>query len=47
MIRRLAVLVFAVLLADTARAATARDHRCLTGFNDERARDGRRTEFSP
>lgn len=47
MIRRLAVRVCAVLLANTAAAATARDHRCLTGFNDERARDGRRTEFSP
>jgi len=35
MIRRLAVLVFAVLLADTARAATAQDHRCLTGGRDD------------
>ncbi|WP_246161324.1 hypothetical protein [Stenotrophomonas cyclobalanopsidis] len=40
------MLVFAVLLADTAAAATAQDHRCLTGFSCERARDGRRTEFS-
>ncbi|HBS56773.1 MAG TPA: hypothetical protein DEA38_13740 [Stenotrophomonas sp.] len=35
MIRRLAVLVFAVLLADTAAAATAQDHRCLTGGRND------------
>ncbi|AWH51424.1 hypothetical protein C1925_20760 [Stenotrophomonas sp. SAU14A_NAIMI4_5] len=35
MIRRMAVLVFAVLLADTATAATAQDHRCLTGGRND------------
>ncbi|WP_256644309.1 hypothetical protein [Stenotrophomonas sp. 9(2022)] len=35
MIRRLAVLVFAVLLAGTAAEATAQDHRCLTGGRDD------------
>ncbi|WP_416056070.1 hypothetical protein [Stenotrophomonas maltophilia] len=35
MIRRLTVLLFAVLLADTAAAATARDHRCLTGGRND------------
>jgi len=34
MIRRLAVLLFAVLLADTA-AAAAQDHRCLTGGRND------------
>lgn len=35
MIRRLTVLLFAVLLADTAAAATAQDHRCLTGGRND------------
>ena len=35
MIRRLAVLLFAVLLADTAASAAAQDHRCLTGGRND------------
>lgn len=36
MMRRLAVLVCAVLLANTAAAAAAQDHRCLTGGRNDR-----------